>query len=79
VFFVNQAVHAIMICSFVLGVYSQHFANGGIQCFFIGFINVYVFALCVINYPVLVPKQFEMVLNYSTNTQSVEQIEMRNF
>lgn len=43
-----------MVITFTVGVYSQYFANGGVHIFFLGLINVYVYALCVVSYPVLI-------------------------
>ena len=60
-FIISFTVHIMVICSFLLGRYSQHFANGGLQCFLIGFLNMYVYLLCFVNYPVYAQKPFESV------------------
>ena len=49
-------VQVLVVGAFFVGGYSQHFANGGLQCFFIGFVNLYVWSLCVLNYPVVLKK-----------------------
>jgi hypothetical protein len=51
-FISSQIVHALMILAVMLGVFSRHFANGGIQLFFMGMINVYVITLCILNIPI---------------------------
>lgn len=79
-FTVSQVVHLLTIAAFLLGGYSQHFANGGLQCFFIGFVNLYIWSLCVLNYPVVLKKRatdMDPVRNDSV-FQSQE-IEMGNY
>jgi amino acid permease len=67
----------LIICCFLLGVYSQHYANGGIQCFFIGFVNLYVYALCVLNYPVFVKKEEFQEVEVVNN--SVREVELQDY
>ena len=55
----SQIVHGVTILAVMLGVFSRHFANGGIQLFFIGMINVYVITLCILNAPIRRKKKAE--------------------
>lgn len=75
----SLAVHLLAICSFLLGRYSQHFANGGLQCFLIGFLNLYVYLLCFINYPVFARKPFEPIVESSNDTVEINEIELQDF
>lgn len=50
-FLSSQLMHFAVAVTLTLGVYSRHFANGGIQLFFIGLCNLYVFVLVYLNWP----------------------------
>lgn len=63
-----------MVTTFIVGVYSQHFANGGVQIFFMGFINVYVYALCFVNYPVLIRLPVDETLEVENAVGSAFQV-----
>ena len=52
VFLFSQMVHVAFICGMLLGVYSRHFMNGGLQMFFYGICNLYVYALAYLSWPV---------------------------
>ncbi len=41
------------------GLYSRNFANGGVQVFFIGFINLYIYTLLFLYWPCIVTESKE--------------------
>ena len=42
----------MFVLCILFGVFSRHFANGGIQLLAYTVINLYVYLLCALNYPV---------------------------
>ena len=68
VFAFSQMVHVLFICGMLMGVYSRHFMNGGLQMFFYGICNLYIYALAYLSWPIEVKfKEYEIDL------ESVEQ------
>ena len=60
-FVFSQMVHVLFICGVLIGVYSRHFMNGGLQMFFYGICNLYVYALAYLSWPVEVSfKEYEI-------------------
>merc|ERR1712076_56522 len=53
VFVFSQVFHFIFICAALLGVFSRHFENGGVQVFFYSFCNLYIYTLAYLNWPVI--------------------------
>ena len=49
----GQVMQLIFVVSVVGGVYNEHFANGGVQLFFVGIVNLYMWSLLVLQWPVL--------------------------
>lgn len=45
-------VHLVFAVGVIFGIYSEKFANGGAQIFFIGVVNLYVFFLVFLLWPV---------------------------
>lgn len=43
-----QAMQLLFVGSVVAGVYNEHFANGGVQLFFVGIVNLYMWSLLVL-------------------------------
>ena len=50
-FAVSQVVHVLFLCGILMGAFSRHFMNGGLQLFFYGMCNVYIFALAYLSWP----------------------------
>ncbi len=47
--------------SVMAGVYNGYFSNGGVQLFFVGVVNLYMWSLLVLQWPVLKRyKEFEI-------------------
>ena len=44
----GQVMQLIFVGSVVAGVYNEHFANGGVQLFFVGIVNLYMWSLLVL-------------------------------
>ena len=53
-FIAGQVVHFFFILCAIFGVFSRHFDNGGVQLVAYTVINLYVYALCIFNWPVKV-------------------------
>lgn len=53
----GQVVHIFFIFCAVFGVFSRHFRNGGVQLVAYTVVNLYVYAICIINWPVLIEIQ----------------------
>jgi len=45
--------HFLFICAALLGVFSRHYENGGVQLFFYATCNLYIYTLAYLNYPVV--------------------------
>ncbi len=43
-----QVMQLLFVGSVVAGVYNEHFANGGVQLFFVGIVNLYMWSLLVL-------------------------------
>ena len=56
-FFAGQVVHFFFIFCFLFGVFNRHFSNGGIQLLAYTVLNLYVYMLCILNWPVKVYKK----------------------
>jgi len=56
VFAMNQIMHLNLIGAMAYGVFSRHFANGGIQLYFIAILNFYIYLLAYINTPIVFKK-----------------------
>lgn len=41
----------MFLVSMLGGVYSRHYGNGGIQIFFVGMVNLYIFVMLFLQYP----------------------------
>ena len=54
IFLCSQFIHNVFICTVLLGVYSRHFENGGIQIFLYSMCNLYIYALAYLSWPVQV-------------------------
>ena len=52
IFCFSQGVHFLFICAVLLGIFSRHFENGGVQVFFYAMCNIYVYALAYLSWPV---------------------------
>ena len=60
-FVITQVVHFIFVLSILYGAFSRHFANGGIQILAYTVMNLYVYLLCALNYPVTIYiKEYEV-------------------
>jgi hypothetical protein len=57
IFGVNQVVHIMFISAMWGGVYSHVYALGGVQIFFIGLANLYVYVLIFLAWPLKVRVQ----------------------
>jgi hypothetical protein len=65
-FFFGQLMHLFFIFCVVLGVFSRHFDNGGVQLVAYTLLNLYVYALCLLNWPVKVYfKEYDLDLESS--------------
>ena len=53
-FAIGQIIHLLFVIPMLFGTFSRHFANGGIQLVAYAVINLYVYLLCFLNYPVTV-------------------------
>ena len=53
-FAVGQVIHFMFIICILFGVFSRHFANGGAQLLAYTAVNIYVYLLCFLNYPVII-------------------------
>lgn len=53
-------MHIIIIAGLLVGIYSRTFANGGAQIFFVGFINLYIYTMLFLYWPVQVLKRSEI-------------------
>lgn len=53
-FVLNQIMHIMLISGIFAGVFSTQFAYGGLQVFFLGLTNLYIFLLALLNWPVKV-------------------------
>lgn len=51
-FTAGQIVHFFFIMCAIFGAYSRHFDNGGFQLLAYTVINLYIYALCILNWPV---------------------------
>ena len=51
-FAISQMVHTLFLCAILMGVFSRHFMNGGLQLFFYGMCNLYIFMLAYLSWPV---------------------------
>ena len=51
-FTTGHVVHFFFIFCVLFGVFSRHFKNGGIQLVAYTVLNLYVYLLCIINWPV---------------------------
>ncbi len=51
-FATSQLVHVVFVIGLFVGVYSEKYFNGGVQLFFIGAINSYVYLLVFLLWPV---------------------------
>ena len=59
-------MHLFFIFCVVFGVFSRHFDNGGVQLVAYTLLNLYVFALCLLNWPVKVYfKEYDVDLETS--------------
>lgn len=38
----------IFVGTVVAGVYDEHFSNGGVQLFFVGIVNLYMYSLIIL-------------------------------
>ena len=62
-FAISQMVHTLFLCAILMGVFSRHFMNGGLQLFFYGMCNLYIFALAYLSWPQEVKfKEYEINL-----------------
>ena len=52
-FISGVCVHLFFIFCVLFGVFSRHFANGGVQLVAYTVINLYVYVLCIFNWPVV--------------------------
>jgi len=52
-FFTGIIVHFFFILCVLFGVFNRHFANGGVQLLAYTVINLYVYLLCILNWPVV--------------------------
>ena len=50
----GQIIHFFFIFCVLFGVFSRHFRNGGVQLFAITIINLYIYMLVIIHWPVKV-------------------------
>ena len=72
IFCFSQVMHLQFICAVLLGVFSRHFENGGVQVYFYAVCNVYVYALAYLSWPVeYYFKEYDIDVNDSI--QSLDQ------
>jgi len=65
-----QFMQLLFVFSIVFGVYSRHFANGPVAFFFLGIINLYIYLLLFLNWPVKKSiVQFELAEKKTTSSQ----------
>ena len=61
-FIIGQVIHFIFVLCILFGVFSRHFTNGGVQLLAYTVMNIYVYLLCALNYPVTIYiKEYEVV------------------
>jgi len=61
IFCFSQGVHFLFICGVLLGIFSRHFENGGVQMFFYAMCNIYVYALAYLSWPIeVIFKEYEI-------------------
>lgn len=53
-FVIGLIVHFLFIFCVLFGVFNRHFANGGVQLFAYAFMNMYIYMLCLLNWPITV-------------------------
>ena len=53
-FVIGQLIHFMFILSVLFGVFSRHFVNGGVQLLAYTIMNLYIYLLCFLNYPVTI-------------------------
>jgi cytochrome bd-type quinol oxidase subunit 2 len=54
VFGSSLVMQLILVGTVCGGVYSQHYANGGAQLFCVGLVNLYIYTLAFLNWPIVV-------------------------
>jgi uncharacterized membrane protein YesL len=64
IFTVNQLVHVLLLAAVWGGVYSWAYALGGVQLFFLGVANLYVYVLCLMAWPVKVHIQQNQAVEF---------------
>jgi len=72
-FVAGQILHFFFIFCAIFGVFSRHFDNGGVQLVAYTVVNLYVYTLCLLNWPVKVYfKEYEITDDLRTSQSDLE-------